>query len=91
MTNGINKTPPNDHEAEAAVLRSVLLENNSLSECLPIIGPDDFYSERNKIIFRALIEIADSGKPIDVIILSNFLKERGSLDKIGGRFTLLDS
>ncbi|MGO8716867.1 MAG: replicative DNA helicase [Smithella sp.] len=94
MNNTFNKTPPHDHEAEAAVLGSVLFENNSLSECLPIIGPDDFYSERNKIIFRALIEIADSGKPIDGIILSNFLKERGNLDKVGGQLYiagLLDS
>jgi len=86
----LNKVPPHNVEAEAAVLGSVLFENNSLNECLSIIGPDDFYIERNEIIFGALCEIADSGKPIDCIILSNFLRERGKLDKVGGQLYIAE-
>jgi replicative DNA helicase len=89
-----NRVPPNSAEAEAAVLGAVLLENRSLNECLPIIGPDDFYYRRNEIIYRALCELSDTGGPIDSIILSNFLKERGRLDKSGGQLyisELMDS
>ena len=94
MKDTFKKIPSHDAEAEAAVLGSVLYENNSLNECLSIIGPDDFYIERNKIIFGAMCEIANSGKPIDCIILANFLDERGKLDKVGGQLyiaELLDS
>lgn len=84
MRDILNQVPPNSVEAEAAVLGSVLLENKSLNKCIPIIGPNDFYYDRNKIIFSALCELADKGKPIDSIILSTFLKERDTLDKCGG-------
>ena len=50
----LNKVLPNNAEAEAAVLGAVLMENRSLNECLSIIGPDDFYSDRNKLVFSAL-------------------------------------
>jgi len=78
------KVPPNSAEAEAAVLGAVLLDNNSLNECLPIVKADDFYQDRNKIIFTALCELFNTGRPIDSIILSSFLKERGKLDRCGG-------
>jgi len=80
----LNKTIPRSAEAEAAILGAVLMDNRSLNECLSIIGPDDFYYDRNKIIFRALCELSDKGKPVDSVILKNFLKERGKLDKCGG-------
>jgi replicative DNA helicase len=90
----LNRVPPNSAEAEAAVLGAVLMENKALNNCLAIIDPEDFYSERNKIIYRALCELSDTGKPIDSIILSDFLRERGQLDRIGGQVyiaELLDS
>lgn len=80
----LNKVMPRSAEAEAAVLGAVLLDNKSLTDCLPIIGPDDFYHDRNKTIFWALCELSDTGRPIDSVILSNYLKERGTLNKIGG-------
>lgn len=86
----LNKVLPNNAEAEAAVLGAVLMENRSLNECLSIIGPDDFYSDRNKLIFLALCELSDKGKPIDGILLSNHLKERGQLDRIGGQLYISD-
>jgi len=86
----LNKVPPNSAEAEAAVLGAILLENKSLNSCLSIICTDDFYYDRNKIIFNALCELANKGKPVDSVLLSNFLKERSTLDKIGGAVYIAD-
>lgn len=80
----LSKIPPCNLEAEAAVLGAILLESRVLNECLSIIGADDFYSERNRIIFLALCELIDSGKPVDSLILLNFLRESGKIEKIGG-------
>lgn len=80
----LNRIPPQNLDVEASVLGAVLMDNKVLSECLSIIGPDDFYSERNRIVFQALCEITNSGKPVDVVILSDFLRERGEMEKIGG-------
>jgi len=86
----LDKAPPYNTEAEAAVLGAVLFENKAINEILPIIGADDFYWDRNKIIFKSLCELSDSGKPIDAIILSNFLRERGKLDKVGGQLYIAE-
>jgi replicative DNA helicase len=80
----LHRVPPQNIEAEAAVLGGVLLDNEVLNECLSIIEVDDFYRESNRKIFWALCSIADSGGPVDPVILSNFLKERGDLEKVGG-------
>lgn len=90
----LNRIPPHNLEAEAAIIGALLMENRALNECLSIMGPDDLYSERNRIIFRALCQIADSGKPVDSVILLEFLRERGEVEKIGGHLyitELLDS
>jgi replicative DNA helicase len=86
----VKKVLPNNAEAEAAVLGAVLMENRALNECLSIIGPDDFYSDRNRLVFLAMCELSDKGKPIDSIILSNHLKARGQLDRIGGQLYISD-
>lgn len=94
LNDPINKTSPHNPEAEAGVLGGVLLDNKALNECLSIIAPDDFYSTANRIIFESMCRVTDLGKPIDSIVLSDFLRERGELDKIGGSAhlaTLLDN
>jgi replicative DNA helicase len=80
----INRTPPHNIEAEAAILGAMLLDNKVIGECASLIGTNDFYHGAHGIIFRALCEIADSGKPVDSVILSSFLRERGEIEKIGG-------
>jgi hypothetical protein len=80
----MNRPLPQNVEAEVAVLGAILLENGALGEIRSIIGIDDFFSERNRIIFQAFCAIAASGKPIDSIILSAYLTGRGELKKVGG-------
>lgn len=80
----LSKVPPCNLQAEAAVLGAILLENRALNECISIIGPDDFYSDRGRIVFHAMCEIIDSGKPVDSLILLNFLREREKIERIGG-------
>jgi replicative DNA helicase len=85
-----HRTPPHSLEAEAAILGGILLDNNALDKCLSAIGIDDFYSVRNQIIFRTLCLLSNSGTPADSVILANFLKERGELEKAGGPSYLAD-
>jgi replicative DNA helicase len=84
MTDELQRVPPQNLEAESSVLGAILLENEAISRALEIVKPDDFYRQSHQKIFRAMIKLADSREPIDLITLSEFLNGRGDLEPVGG-------
>jgi len=78
------KLPPQNIEAEQSILGGILLENGSINAALEIIGKEDFYSEAHRKIFSVIADLADRNEPVDLITLSNALKDRKMLDSIGG-------
>lgn len=89
-TKKINRIPPHDLEAEQATLGSVMLNPSALNEIIDSVQSDSFYAEKHKIIFKAMIELYSKNEPIDLLSLSTTLKNRGSLEQIGGRTYLTD-
>ncbi|MGD0211408.1 MAG: DnaB-like helicase N-terminal domain-containing protein, partial [Desulfomonilia bacterium] len=77
-------SPPHSREAEEYILGGVLLENSSLDTIAEIISPEDFYAERNRIIFEEMIHLMDKGLPIDLVSLTESIEQKGRLDKVGG-------
>ena len=80
----ISKVPPQNVEAEQAILASILIDNTAFNTCLEFIGPDDFYKEAHKIIFRSMLELNEKNEPTDLITLNSLLETKGELDQIGG-------
>ncbi len=78
------KLPPQNTEAEQSILGSILLENSAISAAQEIIGKDDFYSEAHRKIFAMIEELSEKNEPVDLITLSNALKDRNQLDAVGG-------
>ena len=78
------RVPPQNIEAEQAVLGSILLKDKSFSTVLELIGPDDFYKDSHKVIFEALIDLFERSEPQDLLTLSNHLSDLNRLDGIGG-------
>jgi replicative DNA helicase len=79
-----HRLPPQNLEAEMSVLGGVLLENEALNRALEVLRPEDFYREAHRKIFTALITLSDRSEPADLVTLTAALKERGTLDEIGG-------
>lgn len=79
----VNKVQPNDTIAEQAVLGSMLADKDAVIAAVEILKPEDFYREDNKEIFAAMLELYSLGKHIDMITLSEELRLRGSLEKVG--------
>jgi replicative DNA helicase len=75
------RVPPQDVEAEMAVLAGCLINPDIISQVQGILTPDDFYRESHKHIFEALCTL---GKGADIITLEAKLKSAGKLDEIGG-------
>jgi replicative DNA helicase len=78
------RIPPQSIEAEQALLGSIMLRPEAVHEVTDIVREDDFYSEKHKIIWRASLELVSKGEPIDLLSLSNKLKDRSELERIGG-------
>ena len=80
----LDKLPPQSIEAEASVLSAVLIENSVLNEVVEILRPLDFYKTAHQKIFSAMIELSEKSEPVDLVTLTNFLKDREQLENIGG-------
>ena len=65
---------PHNEDAEKAVLGSILLENSLITEALETLTPEYFYSDKNRAIFEAMVNLAKEKKPIELIILVDILK-----------------
>jgi len=79
-----DKVPPHNDEAERATLGALLLDSESLGTVLQFLRADDFYKSANGKIFNAIVELSNSGQPIDLITLTDRLKSEGTLDVCGG-------
>ncbi|MGB5216818.1 MAG: replicative DNA helicase [Smithella sp.] len=78
------KLPPQNIEAEQSVLGSILLENSALNSVQEIISDGDFYSEAHKKIFKTIYDLSEKNEPVDLITLSNALRDKNMLDSVGG-------
>lgn len=80
----LERVPPHNEEAEQAFLGSLILQGDMLDEVSSKIHKESFYFEKHEVIYQAIIELAEEYRPIDLITLTNKLKEKSSLDKVGG-------
>ncbi|MEN8199230.1 MAG: replicative DNA helicase [Thermodesulfobacteriota bacterium] len=78
------RMPPQNVEAEQAVLGTILLSDHSLSTVLEILESGDFYRDNHKLIFEAMIVLFEKNEPQDIVTVSNQLKEKNSLEDAGG-------
>src|SRR3954447_8836392 len=79
--------PPHNLEAEMSVLGAILISDRTLYALVIEEGlkPEDFYRDRHKAIYEAMLALYHENEPIDVVTVSDHLKQRGLLDDIGGR------
>ncbi|MGB8816225.1 MAG: replicative DNA helicase [Minisyncoccia bacterium] len=78
------RIPPQNTESERALLGSIMLRPEALSEIMDILRPEAFYMERHKTIFSTMLDIFSKSDPIDLLTLSSKLKENSRLDQVGG-------
>ncbi len=84
------KLPPQNVEAEQAVLGAILLDNQALYKALEVIGPDEFYRPAHRRIFEAMIELSEQNQVVDLVTLTDHLQHAGTLDGVGGSAYLTD-
>ncbi|WP_424767768.1 replicative DNA helicase [Paenibacillus sp. sgz302251] len=79
-----DRVPPQNLEAEQAVLGAVLLQAEALITAMERVRSEDFYSGPHRHIFEAMVEIAENNQPVDLVTLTAHLQDRHLLEEIGG-------
>lgn len=80
----LEKLPPQNLEAEMAVLGSMLIDDEAISVAVELLNKDYFYRDTHKKIFEAVSALYNAGKAVDLITLTDELKRNGTIDEIGG-------
>ncbi len=83
------KIPPHNIEAEQSLLGSILLDKDALIKVGDSVIAEDFYADKHKKIYAAMIELYERREPIDVLTVTNRLEEKNLLESIGGRSYLV--
>ncbi len=78
------KLPPQNLEAEENILSAILLDNDVLHDVTDILAPADFYKTSHKVIYDAILQLYSRNEPVDLVTLTNVLKERNKLEEAGG-------
>jgi replicative DNA helicase len=78
------KVPPHSLEAEQAVLGGLLLSSRAWDAIADVITDQDFYREDHRLIFRAVADLSDGGKPCDAVTVTEWFESRGQVEQVDG-------
>ena len=86
MNNDImtDNLPPQNIEAEQAVLGAIFLNTDALADAMEYVETDDFYRRAHQILFQAMVDLNNDGEAIDVLTVQNYLTTNNQLDDVGG-------
>jgi replicative DNA helicase len=76
-------TPQSD-EAESSTLGAMIMERDAIARGVETLTAEDFYRERHRKIFSAIVSLFDKGEPVDLITVVEELRRRGQLEEAGG-------
>jgi replicative DNA helicase len=76
--------PPQNVEAEEAILGALLIDPDAIIRVAPILRPEDFYREKHGWIYDAVATLHERREPVDFLTVCDELERRGQLDELGG-------
>ncbi len=85
----LGRMPPASLEAERSILASILFKDDLLAVASEIVMPQDFYNKPNELIYRAMLDLANAQKRIDLITLIDELTKRNEIEVVGGTIYLV--
>lgn len=84
------KVPPHSIDAEQSVLGGLMLDNRAWDNVVDRLQEHDFYRNEHRLIFRAMGKLIDQSKPLDVLTVSESLREMHELEQVGGEVFLFE-
>jgi len=84
------KVPPQARALEEAVLGALMLDKDALTTVVDILQKESFYIEAHQVIFKGIIQLFEKSQPVDLLTLTEELRQMGELENIGGPFYLVE-
>lgn len=84
------KLPPQSIETEKSLLGCLLIDKNSIFKMADFMEPEDFYKPAHQEIYKVCVELFGKGEPIDILSVSNRLREKNILEAAGGNAYLTE-
>ncbi len=78
------KLPPQNIEAEQSVLGCLMIDKEAITKVADFLTPDDFYRSAHQKIYAAVLDLYTKHEPIDIVSVTNRLKEKKQLSEVGG-------
>jgi replicative DNA helicase len=88
MTDLLNSLPPQNIEAEEAILGGILLDPEAMGRVVDILVTEAFYVQNHQQIYLATLKLFQQGLPTDLMTVSSWLADHKLLDKVGGNTKL---
>jgi replicative DNA helicase len=79
-----DRIPPQNLEAERSTLGSMLLDKEAIFRAMEILRPEDFYKEAHRIIFQAVVSLANRNEAVDLVTVTEELRQKNQLEDVGG-------
>ena len=80
----VDRMPPQNIEAEQAVLGAMLISKEAIAEAAQILNPVDFYREAHRIVYEAMLDLSNKNQAVDNLTVIEQLNKTGLLEKVGG-------
>ncbi len=80
----VDRTPPQDNDAEQSVLGSMLLSKDAIADVIESVRGTDFYRPAHETIYDAMVDLYGRGEPVDPVTIAAELQRRGDLVRVGG-------
>ena len=72
----LKRVLPHSMEAEQSVIGAMIMDREAITVASEIISGDDFYGKQDGVLFEAMVELNDEGKPVDLVTLQDRLREK---------------
>lgn len=80
----LDRIPPQNIEAEQAVLGAMLIEREAISKVAELLKPEDCYREAHRLIYNAMLELFNKNDAVDMVTVIEFLRKEDKLEAAGG-------
>jgi replicative DNA helicase len=80
----LDRIPPQNIEAEQAVLGAMLIEREAISKVAEFLRPEDCYREAHRLIYNAMLELFNKNDAVDMVTIIEFLRKGDKLEAAGG-------
>ena len=80
----LTRSVPQNISAEQATLGSILLEKDSILNCIEILQWEDFYKSAHQIIYKCVLDLFEKNQAVDLVTLTEELQKKKQLDEVGG-------